>query len=136
MGVCISCGKLSMDMSYGTFDRFRVKIAKSLNKNFGDIYENWMFSFGKSEDELNKLDKDFESICNSTDNLTNELFNFFIASDCEGEIDKNTSKQLLPLIKNLDDFTLGYIGTCPYKKDFVVKFFEHSVRYNAKIGWS
>ena len=45
MGITIHCGKLNMDMSYSTFDRWRIQLAKALNENFGNSYEKWMYSF-------------------------------------------------------------------------------------------
>lgn len=132
MGVNIHCGKLeSMDMSYSTFDRWRVKLAKALNEEFGEKYNDWIFY------PQIMTDKHFEVVCNNTPELTDELFDFFVASDCEGEIGKETSRQLLPLIEKLDDeYKIGYLGVCPYDKNYVRNFFKHSIRYNAKVWWS
>ena len=134
MGVSIYCGKLNMDMSYSTFDRWRIKLAKALNENFGDAYEKWMYNFRDEDNEI--MNKHFEVICNYTPELTQELFDFFTMSDCEGEIRKETSKQLLPLIEKLDNgYKIGYLGLCPYDKEYVKDFFKHSIRYNAKVWW-
>lgn len=135
MGVNIHCGKLSMDMSYSTFDNWRVQIASTLNNNFGELYRDWMFC--RESKLLVVLDKQLQDKCNSMDEMTQELFDFFTASDCEGSINSETSKQLLPLIEKLDDeYCIGYTGVCPYNKEYVINFFQHSVRYHAKVWWS
>lgn len=138
MGVTIHCGKLNMDMSYSTFDRWRVQLARRLNENFGEAYNNWMFSGHLyREEDIHIINKCFETVCNYTPELTQELFDFFTMSDCEGSIGKETSKQLLPLIEKMDDdYRIGYLGVCPYNKDYVKDFFRHSVRYGAKVWWS
>ena len=136
MGVSIHCGKLpSMDMSYSTFDRWRVQLAKSLDSNFGELYNDLIFCH---ETELYKvLSKQFEDKCNSMNNLTQGLFDFFMTSDCEGKIGKETSKQLIPLIEKLDDeYKIGYCGIMPYNKEYVLNFFRHSARYGANVWWS
>ena len=139
MGVSIYCGKQpSMDMSYSTFDRWRVHLAYALNENFGEAYNNWMFSGSLyKEEDIYIINKCFEVVCNNTPELTQELFDFFTMSECEGKINSETSKQLLPLIERLgNDYKIGYLGTCPYNKEYVINFFEHSVRYNANVYWN
>ena len=126
-----------MDMSYSTFDRWRVQLAKALNKDFGEAYNQHIFTYGETRDEELQRIKHFEHICNNTPELTQELFDFFMACDADGEIGSETSKQLLPLIEKLDDeYKIGYLGVCPYSKDYVRDFFKHSIRYNAKVRWS
>lgn len=135
MGVNIHCGKLGMDMSYSTFDRWRIQLAKALNENFGNAYDKWLWNFRDEDDAI--LWANLLTIANNTDGLTQELFDFFIMSDCEGEIRKEISKQLLPLIEKLDDdYKIGYLGVCPYDKNYVRNFFKHSVRYGAKVWWN
>lgn len=128
MGVCVQCGKKSMDMSYSCFDRFRMKIAKALNKKFGEAYELCIF-------EKTVPVEEFEKVCLDTEELTDELFEFFMASDCEGKIKTKTVRQLVPIIEKMDEFTLGYVGVEPYNKQDTLDFFKHSIRYGANVTW-
>ena len=135
MGVCVQCGRKSMYMSYGTFDRFRVKIAKAFDNKFGETYEKWLFTYPCSKEERIALDNDFSDVCNSTPELTQELFEFFVASDCEGKINRDTVRQLVPIVEKMDEFTLGYVGVEPYNKQETLEFFRHSIRYGANVTW-
>ena len=138
MGVNIYCGKQpSMDMSYSTFDRWRVQLAYALSEDFGDNYSHWLFCLNRTKQEQELAIKSLERACNNTPELTDELFEFFMMSDCEGKINSETSKQLIPLIEKLDeDYEIGYLGLYPYNKKYVVNFFKHSVRYHANVYWS
>ena len=138
MGISIYCGKQpSMDMSYSTFDRWRIQLAYALNENFGDNYDHWMFCLNRTEQEQELTTKSLERACNKTPELTDELFDFFMMPDYEGKISSETSKQLLPLIEKLDDnYKIGYLGTCPYNKEHVINFFKHSIKYHANVYWN
>ena len=133
MGVNIHCGKHEgMDMSYSTFDLWRVQLAKALNSTFGEEYKKWLYNFRPTKEAIER----FETACTITNELTQELFDFFTMSDCEGKISSKTSKQLLPLIEKLqDDYKIGYLGICPYSKDFVMDFFKYSVKHHANVWW-
>ena len=79
--------------------------------------------------------EEFEKVCLDTEELTDELFEFFMASDCEGKINAKTVKQLVPIIEKMDEFALGYVGVEPYNKQATLEFFRHSIRYGANVTW-
>ena len=93
MRLIINAGHQEMETSPYGFNQFRIRIAKYLDKEFGDAYKHYLNS-GDTDDFFEKA-----AYC---DKLTFELVDFFLARAENGEISRSVAEQLLPILHNID----------------------------------
>ena len=100
MRLTINAGHQEMETSLYGFNQFRLRLAKSLDKDFGEAYKHYFFS-GDTDEFFEKA-----AYC---DKLTFELVDFFLAKEKSGEISPSVAEQLLPIFHNIDidSFTFG-----------------------------
>lgn len=108
MGVCIYNTKLKIYMSYSTFNDGRNRIAKLLDKDWGNLREyhtDWMrmHFMSATVNEIKQFQEEWEKSSEALikgKNLDPDIIDFLLQSDCEGKIDYKTAKKLLDLIKD------------------------------------
>lgn len=119
MGVTIECEKTGTgyDMGYGGFNNFREKVAELYNSVYSEHYKKlstveMMFCF-----DAEKRKKMFEEYNRKTKqlvqehNLSVEIVDFLLQSDCDGHISPETCKLIYDVIKDYDDnICYGYAG--------------------------
>ena len=93
MQLVLNAGHQEMGTSLYGFNKFRIKLAKSLDKEFGDAYKHYLVS-GDTDEFFEKA-----AYC---DKLTFELVDFFLADEKNGEISPSVVKQLLPMLYDID----------------------------------
>ena len=100
MRLTINAGHQEMKTSLYGFNQFRIRLAKSLDKEFGNAYKHYL-AIGDTDEFFEKA-----AYC---DKLTFELVDFFLADEKNGEISPSIAEQLLPMLCNIDidSFTFG-----------------------------
>lgn len=93
MRLIINAGHQEMETSPYGFNQFRIKLAKSLDKEFCDAYKHYLTS-GDTDNFFEKA-----AYC---DKLTFELIDFFLAHTKSGEISPSVAEQLLPMLNDID----------------------------------
>ena len=93
MRLTINAGHQEMETSLYGFNQFRIRLAKSLDKEFGDAYKHYLVS-GDTNEFFEKA-----AYC---DKLTFELVDFFLAHEKNGEISPSVAEQLLPILHDID----------------------------------
>ena len=89
MRLTINAGHQEMETSPYGFNKFRIKVAEYLDKDFGDAYRHYLTS-GDTDEFFEKA-----AYC---DKLTFELVDFFLAHENEGEIPSKVSEYLFAII--------------------------------------
>lgn len=88
--------KNSYDCGYITFHHFRVELAKTYNKEFGELYERWINNGFAGSVPLTKNEFD------KMNELSNDDLNIFlIHSDCEGKLTSTECGKIYNVIKDL-----------------------------------
>ena len=96
-----------MDMGYGSFRNLRVVIARLLNEEFGNNYNNIIYCHTPKDIERN--DKKAEEFIRKY-RLDEDIVNFLYMTDCEGKIDYKTCRKIYDLVKDYDDDKMyGYV---------------------------
>ena len=100
-------GSPEWDMGYITFGLLRMNIAKAINKEYGDHYQEMYYHPSADFTEFNKetarLEKKHKLSMRTTD--------FLWISDADGRLSPFKCKALLDAIANYEDKALyGYIG--------------------------
>lgn len=89
--------KNSYRQGYITFMRFRLQLAVTYNKEFGELYSKWM-----NEEIAENECKRMNEICNDDLNL------FLEHSDCDGRFTPKECKKIYGVIKDLKMDMQGY----------------------------
>ena len=92
MRLIINAGHQEMETSLYGFNKFRIKVAEYLDKDFGAAYKHYLTS-GDTDIFFEKA-----AYC---DKLTFELVDFFLAEEKNGEISPSVVEQLLPMLKDI-----------------------------------
>jgi hypothetical protein len=98
-------------IGYGSFNRFRVFIAKSYSKKHGDLYSQLIAFFGRVADDF----EDRWNVCND-EGLDLLLFH----SDCDGVIKPKEAKMIYDSLSKL---TVDFGGD-PFFSEFYEHFLE------------
>ena len=93
MQLTINAGHQEIQTSLYSFNQFRIRLAKSLDKEFGDAYKHYLAS-GDTDEFFEKA-----AYC---DKLTFELVDFLLADEKNGEISPSVAEQLLLMLRNID----------------------------------
>lgn len=118
MGITINGkykGELSpyeLSMSYSTFFRLRLVIAKNLNDNFGKHYER-LTDFRATKEEWDAYDNETQRIIEQEHledkRWQQKIIDFLFMPDTNGKISYGTCKRLYDLVKNENDSDIyGY----------------------------
>lgn len=146
MGITITAKNSEYDFScgYHGFARLRENIAKAWDKEFGDHYKTLKLccilqnydEFDKKANTILSQERFKEGGSKEHDE---DIVDFLLASDCEGEISYETCKNIYDLIKDIDFgneiFTYGaYSDGKDYEhfKDFLLDCYKRRV----KMRWS
>lgn len=123
MGVSLQCKKTKndLDLGYGSFRSFRIKIAKLCNKEFGDTYEyildnslRYLSSEPNADLAYGKIDKLVED-----KSVSRKVVDFCFQSDCAGRIHYGACKEILKHIAECTDKdTYGYCSRAFTMHDF------------------
>jgi len=127
MGVSIRStnGVHSFDCGYGGFFNLRKNIAYCISKEFGSLYEDYVFGnidIYMINDYIIKF---------NVHDLHENVLKFLFASDCEGKIDYKTCKKIYDLIKDVDFgkkcFRYGAYSHNDYEefKEFLLDCYSH-----------
>lgn len=105
MGLTVKAKKLSYkdsyDCGYFTFMAFRVNLAKTFNKEFGEIYDKWIHG-SVTDKEFNRMN---EILTNSE---KGNIASFLTHSDCDGEFSAKECGEIYEAIKDLKMDMLGH----------------------------
>ena len=83
------------DSGYSGFTHFRVAVAKAYNKEFGKLYEDWVWC-SMTHNEFPKEDSDrINELANSDLNL------LLLHSDCDGKLTPKECKRIYNVTKDL-----------------------------------
>lgn len=93
MRLVLNAGYQKMETSPYGFNKFRIKVAEYLDKDFGAAYKHYLIS-GNTDEFFEKA-----AYC---DKLTFELVDFFLAKAKSGEISSSVAEQLLPMLYDID----------------------------------
>ena len=104
MGVSIECTnpKYSFDMGCGGFLNLRKNVAKSIDKRFGELYEESMmclYDKSAAEDLDRKTTEYIESHPDVFPEEDNDVLDFLYTSDCGGKINYRTAKKIADLLE-------------------------------------
>lgn len=101
MGLTVHAKNLSAEDSYDcgyiTFSRFRIELAKTYNKEFGELYRKWLYD-EITEKEVRRMNK----LCN------NDLDIFLTHDDDKGKFTPNECKRIYNVIKDYKMDMLGH----------------------------
>lgn len=86
------------ECGYITFMAFRVRLAKTYNKKFGELYEKWMYS-GLDCEELKLINK----LLND-----NDIWLLLNHSDCDGKFTHQECRKVYNSIKDLKMDMVGH----------------------------
>ena len=120
MRLIINAGHQEMETSLYGFNKFRIKVAEYLDKDFGAAYKHYLIS-GDTNDFFENA-----AYC---DNLTFELVDFFLAKEESGEISSSVAEQLLPILYNID------INSCAFNLQRFYDLVEFSILWQLPICW-
>ena len=120
MRLIINAGHQEMETSLYGFNQFRIKLAKSLDKKFGDAYKHYLVS-GDTDEFFEKA-----AYC---DKLTFELVDFFLAHEKNGEISPSVAEQLLPILHDID------INSFTFSLQRFYDLAEFSILWQLPICW-
>ena len=116
MGITISSKRVSADMGYGGFNRFREIVSSKISDEFHKHYSELSSSFvmclsGKNREQYFKEYNEKTTGFIENKVITDEVANFLFQADCGGKIDRKQTKEIYNLIKNCDDnIIFGYQG--------------------------
>lgn len=145
MGVTVKCEKTgsSCDLGYVGFGRFREKVARLLNENFGAHYAKlstpeMMFAFDSNEREqiFDEFDREAERLIKKH-KISKRAVDFLWQSDCEGKISPSACKTIYAAIKGYDDnICYGYAGRkdCAMFSD-LKSLFKECCDNNSYLVW-
>lgn len=125
--------KLSFDMGYGGFHNLRCNIADCIDAKFGEVYRDYTLCVQSPQLWAEKLNTIIEK-----KNLNCDLaLDFLFESDCSGEADYKTCREILEIIKDVDFgdkyFRYGAIAHNDYEE--FKAFLGDCVRYHRKMKW-
>ena len=120
MRLTINAGHQEMETSLYGFNQFRIRLAKSLDKEFGNAYKHYLNS-GNTDDFFEKA-----AYC---DKLTFELVDFFLAKAENGEISPSVAEQLLPILNDID------INSFTFDLQRFYDLVEFSILWKLPICW-
>ena len=138
MGVRVECRKTgnSMDLGYGGFLRWRMKLAELYDKKWYDHYKQLM------DAPIVKKDDFYAAFNRETERLIEEegvdirIVDFCLQSDCGGSINYGVCKKILHAIGDYDD-TAAYTYAAHADHDFrrLKEILQDCVNTKTRLRW-
>ena len=140
MGVTISNGTKSLELTCSGFFRLRRDIAYSIDNELGKHYETILDGYRMAFDQKQEFFKNFEKKLDSLEEekgLDSEVLDFLMASDSGGKINFYTAEKILnalKLIKGKGNY--GYAAHSIDVNDVIILFAE-AVKNNGRgfVEW-
>lgn len=138
MGITIESKRVSLDLGYAGFNRFRQAVAEQAGKDIGLHYvelndSSIMMMREKEKDNYFKTYDAKTRDLVAENKLSMEVANFLYQSDSAGKINRKQAKMIYELIKDCDDnIIFGYSGRpdCTKMSDMKRLFSD-----NTKVEW-
>lgn len=134
MGLTITAtnSEYEFNMGYGGFFSLRKNIAMAFDKDFGEIYANYLRCYTKRQFDDNDRSAELRLNVVDPDGAVSDVIDFLYQSDCSGKISHTTCKKIYDLIKDTDYSGIRFVYESlsdgkdyEHFKDFLIDCYSH-----------
>lgn len=138
MGVTIGTRRCGISMGYGSFFRFRVAVASSINSVVGWVYESYVKESIKSlyrndtcvKGLAKKMSETFTKF-----SVDEDIVDFLFQPDCDGRISYTTARKIRDLCKiSKSDETFGYDRDRRSMSE-MAEIFNDGYKHRCQVKW-